>query len=126
MEYQENLRVEDVFSNETYRKLKDQNFHLRIKLMFLDGCLTKKETELKEKEFDNCILKNQNAVLKKQLKFLNKLLNLKYKELQNNKQYENILKEIEQRIIKIQKSINPFECEELKIDWEVTRKNGNN
>jgi len=26
--------------------------------MFLDGCLTEKETELKEKEFDNCILKN--------------------------------------------------------------------
>lgn len=94
--------------------------------MFLDGYLTEKETELKEKEFENCKLKNQNTILKKQLKFLNKLLNLKYKELQNNKQYENILKEIKQKIIKIQKSINPFESEELKIDWEVTRKNGNN
>jgi len=29
-----------------------------MKLMFLDGYLTEKETELKEKEFENCKLKN--------------------------------------------------------------------
>ena len=56
------------FLNEIDCRLKDQNFHLRMKLMFLDGYLTEKETELKEKEFDNCILKNQNAVLKKTIK----------------------------------------------------------